>query len=316
MNESGLADRCEAALRDYLERGGEDTLHAAYGLGREALESGMGVLDLTALVHGALVRVASLPDEVAASPATIARAEPFLLECYSPFEMAHRGASEANAALRRINEALEEEIGRIAYELHAEAGQMLASVHLALADASAHVTKDGIGRLELVRVRLREVETQMRRISHELRPSMLDDLGLLPALRFIAKGVASRTGLHVEVRGEFEERLPPAVETALYRAAQEALANVARHARARRVTLAIGRERDEVLLRIADDGVGFDPQHTGRRGETQGLGLPGIRGRIAPLGGSLQIRSAPGAGTEVEVAIPAGSSAHAAHSAG
>jgi signal transduction histidine kinase len=316
VTDQQLAGRCESSLRDYLGGGGEPALHAAYQMARNALERGMGVLDLTALVYGALARVASEPGVSTATPAEFARLEPFLLECYSPFEMAHRGASEANAALRGVNDTLEQEIARLAHELHDEAGQMLAAVHLALEDAAAHVAPAGHERMELVRVRLREVETQLRRISHELRPSMLDDLGLLPALRFLGDGVAARTGVRVRVEGAVEERLPPAVETALYRAAQEALTNISRHARASHVAVAVERRPGEIVLRVADDGVGFDVRAAGRAGSPRGMGLSGIRGRVAPLGGTLEIRSAPGTGTEIGVSIPVGDHAHAAYPAG
>lgn len=307
-----LRERCVAVLDSYLEGGGEAALHSAYELGREAMEHGLGVLDMTAVAHGAvLLTLARRPDEAASS--ILRHAEPFLLECYSPFEMAHRGASEANRALLRNNERREEEIRRLAYELHDQAGQMLATVHLSLDSLAASLPRPGQERLERVRLQLREVESQMRRISHELRPMMLDDLGLVPALSFLAEGISKRAGIRVEVQGELEARLPAPVEVAFYRAAQEALSNIARHAGATRATIRVEPVDGGVVLRVIDDGVGFaTPAGAAPRGN--GLGLVGIRERIAPLQGTLDIASRPGAGTELRVTIPTGSPVHVAHS--
>src|SRR5439155_1515163 len=113
-------------------------------------------------------------------------------------------------------------------------------------------------RLEEVRDLLDRIEGELRRLSHELRPTMLDDLGLVPALQFLAEGVAKRTGLSVEVRGSTHGRLPPAVETALYRIAQEALTNAVRHAHPAHVKIQVQREARAVRCSVADDGVGFD----------------------------------------------------------
>src|ERR1700739_2677540 len=109
----------------------------------------------------------------------------FLTESLSPYEMAHRGFQDAVKALRQLNETLEEEIKRIAYAVHDEAGQLLVAVHLALADVSRGLPKaqqDQIGRVEQL---LDQVEKQLRRYSHELRPAVLDDLGWIPAVRFL-----------------------------------------------------------------------------------------------------------------------------------
>ncbi len=141
-------------------------------------------------------------------------------------------------------------------------------------------------------------------MAHELRPVILDDLGLVPSLRFLGQGVAQRSGLAVRVMGSTGGRLAPAVETALYRAAQEALSNVARHARASSATIEVSRTEREVVCRIRDDGWGFDPEAAAANGKREGFGLDGIRERIAPLGGALDVCSRPGRGTEVLVRVP------------
>jgi two-component system sensor histidine kinase UhpB len=304
-------EQCLQALRGHLRGGGEAALHAAYELGREALQSGLGVLDLTAMLQRAVEQAGDNGRRTHPG----GEIGPFLLECYSPYEMAHRGAREANAALRRINETREEEIKRLAHELHDEAGQMLAAVYLALDAVAGDVAPTACERFETVRTRLRDVEVQLRRISHEMRPLMLDDLGLVPALRFLGEGIARRSGLRVQVEGSSEERLPAAVETALYRAAQEALTNVVRHAGASCVTLRVERGVGRVVLIIIDDGIGFDARTLGGSGRV-GLGIAGIRARVAPLGGTLEIRSTPRTGTELVIPIPILSPDYATHPVG
>jgi two-component system sensor histidine kinase UhpB len=306
-------EQCLRALRAYLAGGGEAALHAAYEVGREALENGLGVLDLTGVLQRALIRNADGDHALARQ---VEEVEPFVFECYSPYEMAHRGMREANSALRRINERREEEIKRLAHELHDEAGQMLAAVYLALDAVAGDVAPEGHGRFQTVRARLRDVEVQLRRISHEMRPLMLDDLGLVPALRFLGEGVAKRSGLAVRVEASADERMHPAVETALYRCAQEALTNVVRHARAARVTLRLERRADRVAMIVSDDGVGFDPRTLHDRGGHTGLGIIGIRERVESLAGTVEIRSDAATGTDLTIDIPLRSPVHAAHPVG
>lgn len=310
-----LRERCASALAVYLAGGGESALHAGYELGREALERGLGVLDLHAITHQVLLGVLER-DWGAVGVRAVEEAGPFLLECASPFEMAHRSAHESNTALRQIVEAREEENRRLALELHDQASQMLAVVHLALDDVAAHVASDGREPLETVRRHLRTVEHQLRRISHEMRPPMLDDLGLVPALRFLGDGVAQRSGLAVRVQGTLTARPPAVVEIALYRAAQEALNNVVRHARATSATVSVEQVRGRAILSVRDDGAGFDPRPDAADGSNHGLGLRGVRERIASIGGELEIRSERGRGTEFRVAVPFTEVRHVAHSAG
>lgn len=304
-----LGERLSGSLSHHLDGGGEAALHAAYELGREALGYGLGILSHAAMLHRAVLAAVRHRPEDAVE--VLEKAGPFVIEAFSPFEMAQRAARDTNAVLRRLDRAREEEVKRLAHELHDEAGQMLAVVHLDL-DRVANELAPGLrDRLEPVRARLREVELQLRRISHEMRPTALDDLGLLPALRFLGEGVARRAGIAVRVEDELDRRLPPEVETVLYRAAQEALTNVARHARATRATVRLGHEEGLVVLTVTDDGMGFDP---GRAGDSAGLGITGMRERLASIGGTLEIRSSPGKGTMLRAPIPLVE--HAAHSAG
>src|SRR5690349_11462279 len=157
----------------------------------------------------------------------------FLAECLSPYEMAHRGFQDAVKALRQLNETLEEEIKRIAYAVHDEAGQLLVAVHLALAEMALELPEAQQGQVTRIRELLNEVEKHLRRYSHELRPTILDDLGWVPAIRFLADGVSKRASLPIHIETGVTERLPAAMETTIYRILQEALNNIVKHAGAK-----------------------------------------------------------------------------------
>lgn len=211
---------------------------------------------------------------------------------------------QAEQALRQLNERMEDEAKRIAHALHDEVSQLLGSVHLAIAECARELPVDKRDHLHPVKQLLGEIEDQIRGLSRELRPTILDDLGLLPALEFLTDGISKRNGLTITVRGAVSEQLPPAAATALYRIAQEALTNVLRHAKATRAHVEILQAEDTVRCSIRDNGVGFDaPAVLSRRGE-RGLGLIGIRERAAALGGSLAIHATLGQGTELVVTIP------------
>lgn len=302
-----LLPQCASAFREYLAGGGEGVLRRAYELGRQALADGLGVLEMAVLIHRAMLSVGPrrrTPEERARVATAM---EEFFLECLSPFEMAHRGVREANAALRRVNEMLEEGAKRIAHALHDEAGQLLASVYVALDELAWDLPRGAHHeRFQKIRELLDETSEQLRRLSHELRPTILDDLGLLPAVEFLAEGVSKRTGLSITVEGSLEGRAETSVETALYRIVQEALNNVTKHARATSVNVRLRHEARQIHCSIRDDGIGFDvPSVLARHGE-QGLGLSGIRERLDALGGILEIASACGHGTELRLTIPRG----------
>jgi signal transduction histidine kinase len=202
-------------------------------------------------------------------------------------------------------DAREQEARRIARALHDQAGQLLASLHFALDEVSAHVEEGARDRIPQIRAMVDEVQHELRRISHEMRPPVLDDLGLVPALDFMARGLARRSGLHITVRGP-RRRLPPDREINLYRVAQEALNNVVRHAQAQRVVVEVSVRDGDATVEVHDDGRGFALEDVlARRGE-RGLGLLGMQERVDALGGQLSIESSPGAGTRVRVTVPIG----------
>lgn len=299
-SEETLEAQCAAAFRAHLHREGEETLHSAYELARRAMGEGRGVVEMAALVLRAFREVATEAAEPPSQARLLRALESFALECFSPFEMAHRGAREANVVLRRMNALREEDARRIAHGLHDSAAQLLVSLHLSLEEAARELGPRAKPHLDRVRGKIGEVEQELRRLSHELRPTVLDDLGLPAAVRLLADGIAKRSGLVVRVRGETRARLPADLETALYRIVQEALTNVVRHARARHVEVEIEHADAAIFCRVLDDGTGFDPILP----STGGLGLAGMRERLSPLSGSLRIVSAPGSGTLIEAIVP------------
>src|SRR5437762_2691412 len=203
-------------------------------------------------------------------------------------------------------DAMEREIQRIAHSVHNEAGQLLDAARLAIAGVGRDASPSLQGRLRELGEILDKAETELRRLSHELRPIILDDLGLIPALQVLAEGISRRSGVIVEVDTCLKGRPSPNVETALYRIVQEALTNVVRHARASNVRIQLARDAKGALhCGIRDDGAGFDVVTLLSRKERGGLGLIGIRERLNAVGGTLQIRSETGWGTELRIEIPA-----------
>jgi signal transduction histidine kinase len=301
-----LKQQYAAALRNFLTDGGEAGLHVAYEIGRRAISDGFGVIDLIALHQDAQEELLREREEPASCLSAVGGSARFLAESLSPFEMAHRSFQEAVAALRRLNEMLEEEARRIAHALHDEAGQLLVSVHLAVKEVADGLPPRARDRLFLIRAPLDEVEKHLRRLSHELRPTVLDDLGLVPALEFMVQGVSSRSGIPIAVEGPKSPRLPTPVELALYRVAQEAVRNATKHAGASRVDIRLAIQTGKVRCSIKDDGKGFDVPATLDRKGDRGLGLIGMRERLNAVGGQLTIDSGRGRGTEIRITIPLG----------
>lgn len=297
-----LADAYAAALRSYLRGAGELALQQAYEIGRDALSSGAGLLALAQLHHQALAAFLQTPSATERQRVINAAAE-FFAECISPYEMTYSGFREANKVLRHFNDALEQEARRISHALHDEAGQLLMAVYISLENMAqelpasrSHVTKT----IEL----LDQIETQLRRLSHELTPALLNDLGLVPALRYLCEGLSLRGKINIRVECAIKERLPGAIEAALYRTAQESLNNVLRHAQASEALIRIERELAAIRCTIQDNGIGFDLAAAKTRDGEQGFGLIGMRERLRAVGGNLQIHSTPGQGTELVARIP------------
>jgi signal transduction histidine kinase len=299
-----LADDYARALEHYLAEPEELALSRAYELGRKALGDGRGVLEMAGVHSWAVMEEMRRPLGDGEREHLLCALEKFFVESLSPFEMAHRGFQEANVVLHRLNEVLEGQAKRIAYALHDEAAQLLASVHLALAEAASKLPPDNALEVQATRGLLDQIEDRLRALSHELRPPILDDLGLVAALEFLADSVSKRWGFPVRVRAAIGRDLPATVETTLYRIAQEALNNVAKHAKAKHAVVSLTRAAHHVACSIRDDGVGFDASVLTTRHGSRGLGLVEIEERVASLGGVLRLVSDQGHGTELTVEIP------------
>jgi two-component system sensor histidine kinase UhpB len=147
---------------------------------------------------------------------------------------------------------------------------------------------------------------QVRTLSLDLRPALLDDLGLAPALNWLLNRQAERAGFSVQfTSGQVDERFPVDIETTCIRVAQEALTNIVRYARARCVSIVLQRRDDQLYLSVRDDGIGFDVASARERAARgQSIGLVGMQERVGLLGGQMQIDSIAGQGTTVEVYLP------------
>jgi PAS domain S-box-containing protein len=203
---------------------------------------------------------------------------------------------------RRLVEAHERERRAIGRELHDQIGQMLTALNLTLEIASQLPPEFAAKKLASAQELLNDLMSRVSALSLELRPPMLDDLGLLPTLIWHINRFQEQTQIEVEFKhsGLENKRFPAQIETTAYRVAQEALTNVARHARARRVHLKVRAGSDKMEIQIEDDGVGFDPQI----GLAQGRGLAGMRERVGLVGGELQIESKTGAGSRISIRLP------------
>ena len=151
---------------------------------------------------------------------------------------------------------------------------------------------------------LNQVEKQLRRYSHELRPTVLDDLGWIPAIRFLAEGVSKRANLPIHIKVAFAGRLPSTTEIALYRVVQEALTNATKHAKASNIWVRAWRDEFVLCCSIRDDGAGFDVQAVQSDCKRRGLGLTGMKERLHAIGGTLMIYSASGQGTKLLMQLP------------
>jgi signal transduction histidine kinase len=271
---------------------------------RAARELGVATaLYVPLIVHGRAIGVVAAHDKVGDDPRfdddDTRLAESLAARAAIAVDLSERVTRDA---MRRVVEAQELERKRLARELHDETGQALTSILLGLKSLEQAVDSDegreGVSSLrDLVVSTLQDV----RRLAVELRPSALDDFGLAPALERLVDTYRQQASVpaHLEIQLG-DERLTPEIETTLYRMVQEALTNVAKHADATSVSILLTRTPSSVRLVIEDDGEGFDAGNA-RDG---GLGLPGMRERVALLDGRLRIESAPGKGTTLAAEVP------------
>jgi signal transduction histidine kinase len=215
--------------------------------------------------------------------------------------------SAARSELKRLSARLvdtqEEERKGIARELHDEVGQTLSALVLAIGNLASTIRASGgsacEGEIESVRSLAENAVRVVRSMSLLLRPSMLDDLGLVPALQWQAREMQKRYGLTVRVAAKnISEDLADEYKTCIYRVVQEALTNISRHSGADTANVAARQEEDRIVLTVEDNGRGFDAK------KEKGLGLLGIEERVAQLGGDLQVVSENGRGTSISIELP------------
>jgi signal transduction histidine kinase len=265
---------------------------------RLGITSGMWV---PLIVRDRAVGVIAVHDKLSRDPRftdeDLRLAEGFAVRASAAVELSERVQRDA---LRRVVEAQELERRRLARELHDETGQALTSILLGL--RAVEEAKDDAAR-DAASAELRELAVStlqdVRRLAVELRPTALDDFGLLAALERLAETFTEQIGIETDVEASLGDgRLPAEIETALYRLVQEALTNVVKHARASRVSISLVRKAKSVSVVIEDDGVGFTEPSGG------GLGLIGMRERVGLLDGRLEIEAGPGQGTTIVAEVP------------
>lgn len=316
------------ALRSRVETlQADEWIGGVLELGQRALDGGVELLELVALHHQAMVQTVLnriAPEE--RGPA----ARAFAMFCYtcpgcypesaalpeSPNDgesLAKRALPpcstttrllQKNISLVRLNEIREQEARRIARALHDEAAQLLAAAHLAAEEVARELESPYRERVFALRGFLNQAEEQIRCLSHELRPAVLDDFGLTRALELLAQGVSGRAGIPVSFRASLQSRLPPVIETTLYRVVQESLNNCVKHSQSTLIAIELEQRGRTVSCSVRDNGVGFDVSRVLGRNDTGSLGLIAIRERVDALDGVLSIQSTPGDGTAIVASIP------------
>ncbi len=228
-------------------------------------------------------------------------AETFAARAAVAVELSQRVARDA---VRRVVQAQEAERSRLARELHDETGQALTSILLGLKPLEEALAEHP-ARAALAELREQVVSAlqDVRRLAVELRPAVLDDFGLVPALERLTDAFADQSDIRVDFHSALgEKRLPSEVETTLYRVVQESLTNIVKHADAHNISVSLARRATTVAAVIEDDGAGFDP----RAVREEGVGLLGMRERLSFVDGRLEIESRPGAGTTIVAEVPLG----------
>jgi signal transduction histidine kinase len=209
--------------------------------------------------------------------------------------------------LRQVITAQEDERKRLARELHDETCQTVSALNMRLETAVARLPP-GADSTPLLEARSLAVRTldELHRLIYDLRPSVLDDLGLWSAIQWYADRQLKARGVAVKCEfNDVERRLPPIMETALFRAVQEAISNIAKHASAEHALIQCGFEGDVLTIEVEDDGNGFEPSAVTRpKDEGHGWGLLGITERVEALGGTVEIDTAPGQGVRMVITVP------------
>ncbi len=224
-----------------------------------------------------------------------------------------RELNERNLELRALSEsainALEEERKQIALTLHDDTGQSLSMVIINLERLENQIPADqaaGHEKLAETRRLAQDALTNLRKIVYGLRPTILDDLGLLPAIRWYARTNLEDAGIMVEVFGSGEiETLSPQINSTLFRITQEAVNNIIKHSQATSAEISLTHTGECVVLEVKDDGLGFDPSSVREQAlQSQHLGILGMRERAELVGGSIELESKPDNGTRIHIQVP------------
>jgi signal transduction histidine kinase len=225
-------------------------------------------------------------------------------------KQAESALKDANEQLhilsQRIFQVQEDEKRHLARELHDQVGQTLTAAKLSLKIVTPDAPPAVAGRLTESTQILDCLLQQVRQISLDLRPPLLDELGLVPALRWLADQQAQRAALRITFAANLEfPEIDPAIQTACFRIAQEAITNSIRHANAETIGVQVYDEAGRLWLSVRDNGTGFDPDAAGKRAlRGASLGLPGMKERVLLTGGLLEVNSTPGDGTEIRAWFP------------
>lgn len=279
-----------------------DSAAAARVLARHAVLTGepLGIIDAAGRPPGVHAAASDQERPLSTDDATFVQAVANILALTI---QRHRAENLRRQLLARAIDAQEDERRRVARDLHDQTGQLLSALLVGLRTAEdARTLAQTRQVLQRLRALAGDVARDVGRIARGLRPLVLDDLGLVAAIVRLAEDVAVSGGPRVRTGSTLARRLPPVVETTLYRVVQEALTNVLRHARAGAATVELSEGGAFVLAVVQDDGVGFDVPATLASGRS--LGLAGMRERAALLRGSVRLESTLGVGTTVTVCLP------------
>lgn len=239
--------------------------------------------------------------------------DPDITQLAATLDSLLRELNERNLELRALSErainALEDERKQIAMTLHDDTGQSLSMIIINLERLEVKIPLDMPGvhdKLVNTRHLAQDALANLRKIVYGLRPTILDDLGLLPAIRWYARTNLEDAGIMVEVTGSGEfESLPPQVNSTLFRIAQEAINNVVRHSQATSTQISLIHLGDEVVLEVKDDGRGFDPGMVREQAlKSHHFGILGMQERAELVGGSIELISNPETGTEIHIQVP------------
>jgi signal transduction histidine kinase len=238
---------------------------------------------------------------------------PFYFLLYRPFWEEHkRFEGEIKHLSSQLMSSAEEERKRISHDLHDQCGQTLTAIQFGMDALRKSMPEHHLQHKEDIRdiVKLiSQLGNEIREITYQLRPAMLDEMGIVSALRSLVSEI-SRQHPTLDINeeyaiGKLKKKLPPSIEVTLYRTCQESLNNIIKYAQASEVSIVLGRQEAKVVLSVQDNGIGLDTRKLGLTAKSrQGIGLLGMRERVAALQGEFEIISELGKGTSIIVALP------------